>query len=270
MMDNQTTNNKLPLATYFAIVSTLLWAGLAIYSPFIRSIGTFVGIFAVIMLFASALGVIELLSQHKNGYKKDVLKNWAYFYFIGGPIITGVLLLLLSNQIPAKEQSLKRPFSWKRWYRFNKQRIPFFLSLISVILFTGFVDFELTELRFSLKSHFDAITNLYSNNNKSLATFLVFALNLLSIIQIFNTVIFGQKKNPFSLILITVLTVMQVVSFIYYTYIFMVEPSLSPNYTYTASAFNSLTLFTLGTIFAVAANVFAWIYVDWKYVKIED
>lgn len=261
---------KVPLAVYFVVGSTLIWFALAIASPFIKTIGTFIGIFSIILLLASSLGIIELFSEHKKGYKKDVVKNWAIFFYFAGFIITGILLKRLSNKLPSQEVSYKRPFTWKRWYKFNKQRIPLFLSIISVILFTGLLDFDIPELRFNFKSHFDAITNLYSNNNKSMATFMIFILNITSIVQIFNTVTFGQKKNPFSVYLITALMLIELVAFGLYLYAFLVEPSLSPTYKMTNSAILSIGIFSAGILFGLASTFFAWKYVDWKYVKIEE
>lgn len=270
MNNDMKKTEKLPIATYAAIISTLLWSALAIYSPFIKTIGTFVGIFAVIMMISGALGVVELISEHKKGYKKDVLKKWGMYFMFGGFIITGVLLMIKSNNIVDNTVSFKKPFSWKRWYKFNKKNIPLYLSIISVLLITGLVDFKVQEIKFELKSHFDAINNLYSNDFKSMATFMVFGLNLLSMVQVFNTVTFSKTRSPFSTILTTLLTLLEVVAFGFYLYVFVVEPSVSLNYEYTASVFTSLAIFGSGLIFIILATVFSWIYVDWKYVKIEE
>src|SRR5690606_38930294 len=106
--------------------------------------------------------------------------------------------------------------------------------------------------KFSLKSHFDAITSLYSNQYKSAATFMVFLLNIVAIVQIFNTITFGQKKNPLSLYLITALTVVEIAAYIFYVYVFMVEPTLSPTYKLTASAQFSMSVFGIGILFGIA------------------
>jgi len=261
---------KIPLAVYFVVGSAVIWLALAVLSPFIKTTGTFIGVFSIILLLASSLGIIELFSEHKNGYKKDVVKNWAIFFYFAGFIVTGILLHMFSKKLPDQTITYKRPFTWKRWYKFNKQRIPLFLSIISVVLFTGLLDFDIPELRFNFKSHFDAITNLYSNNNKSMATFMIFLLNITSIVQSFNTVTFGQKKNPFSVYLITLLMVIELVAFSLYLYAFLVEPSLSPTYQMTNSAKLSIGIFSAGILFGLASTFFAWKYVDWKYVKIEE
>ena len=269
-MESKQQKEKLPIATYFAIGSTILWTLIAFFSPNIAAIGTFVGIFAIILMLSSGMGVIELFSEHKNGYKKEVLKNWGIFYLFAGFVATGVLLLIQSNKMPHTDTSFKKPFSWKRWYKFNKQRIPLYLSIIAVLLITGLVDFRVQEVRFELKSHFDAINNLYSNDLKSMATFMVFALNLLSIIQIFNTVSYSKTKAPVNTFIATFLTTLEVAAYGTYMYVFIIEPTVSSNYTYTGSVFFSLTVFGLGILFTVLSTVFAWKYIDWKYVKIEE
>lgn len=267
---NPTTNKKLPLSTYFAIGTTILWSVITIISPNIKAVGTFVGLFGAILTIASGMGVIELLSEHKHGYKKNVLKNWGIFYLMFGFIITGVLLIRDARKMPDDILSFKKPFTWKRWYKFNRQRIPLILSIVAVLLIVGLVDFRVSEIKFELQSHFHAINNLYSNTYKSLATFLVFVLNLLSIIQIFNSVSFGKTKAPINVFLSTGLTTLMVAAYAIYMYIFIIEPSVSTNYKYTGSVFISLTVLGLGVIFTVASTVFKWIYIDWKYVKIEE
>lgn len=267
---NKETHDKLPLSTYFAIISTVLWSIITIISPNIKAVGTFVGIFGAIITLASGMGVIELFSEHKNGYKKSVLKVWGLFYICFGFIVTGILMIKFAKKIPDETINFKKPFTWKRWYKFNKQRIPLFLSIVSVLLIVGLVDFNVNELGFELKSHFDAVNNLYSNTFKSMATFMVFVLNLLSIIQIFNASGYAKTKSPFSTYVSTALTIFMIAAFVAYAYVFIIEPSVSANYSYTGSVFFSLTTLGLGVIFSVASTIFSWKYIDWKYVKIEE
>ncbi|WP_025724472.1 hypothetical protein [Acholeplasma granularum] len=267
---NQETNKKLPLSTYFAIATTVIWSIITILSPNIKAVGTFIGVFGAILALASGMGVIELFSEHKKGYKKSVLKNWGIFFLVFGFVVTGILLLNDSSKLPDETLSFKKPFTWKRWYKFNKQRIPLFLTIIAVLLITGLVDFRVNEIRFELKSHFDAINNLYSNNLKSMATFMVFALNLLSIIQIFNSVSYSKTRAPFNVIISTALTAIMTAAYGAYAYVFIIEPTVSANYTYGSSVYFSLIVFGLGILFSIASTVFSWKYIDWKYVKIEE
>ena len=264
------SSKKLPLSTYFVIGTTVIWSIVTLISPYIKTIGTFVGLFGAILAMASGMGVIELISEHKHGYKKSVLKNWSVFYLFVGFIVTGILLKRDANKLPDETVSFKKPFTWKRWYKFNKQRIPLYFSILAVLIIVGLVDFRVTEIRFELKSHFDAVNNLFSNQYKSMATFMVFALNLLSIIQIFNAVSFAKTKAPFNVFISTALTTLMVIAYALYTYVFIIEPSVSPNYSYSSSVFFSLGSLGFGIIFTVASTVFKWKYIDWKYVKIEE
>lgn len=264
------SSKKLPLSTYFVIATTVIWSIITMISPMIKTVGTFVGIFGAILAMASGMGVIELLSEHKHGYKKSVLKNWSIFYLFVGFIITGILLKRDANKLPDETLSFKKPFTWKRWYKFNKQSIPLYFTILAVFIIVGLVDFRITEIRFELKSHFDAVNNLYSNQYKSMATFMVFALNLLSIIQIFNAVSFAKTKAPFNVFISTGLTLLMVAAYAMYAYVFIIEPSVSPSYRYSGSVFFSLGTLGFGIILTIASTVFKWKYIDWKYVKIEE
>jgi len=267
---NPETNKKLPLSTYFAIVTTVIWSGITIISPNIKAVGTFIGLFGAIITMASNINIIELLSEHKHGYKKSVLKNWGIFYILFGFIVTGILMRKDANKLSDETVSFQKPFTWRRWYKFNKQRIPLYLSIVAVLIIVGLVDFRVSEIRFELKSHFDAINNLYSNTYKSMATFMVFVLNLLAIIQIFNAVSYGKTRAPFNVFISTGLTTFMVVAYAMYAYVFIIEPSVSSNYSYSGSVFFSLISLGLGVAFAVASTIFKWKYIDWKYVKIEE
>ena len=86
---NKETHDKLPLSTYFAIISTVLWSIITIISPNIKAVGTFVGIFGAIITLASGMGVIELFSEHKKWLQKISIKSlgiilymlWIYCYW---------------------------------------------------------------------------------------------------------------------------------------------------------------------------------------------
>ena len=92
-----------------------------------------------------------------------------------------------SDQKPIKKRS-----KMARWYSFNKHKIPLYLSLISVILFSATLDFDLGG--FELKSHLYTVVAL-GPTFSALAVFSVFVITLLSMIQIVNTFSFGQKKT---------------------------------------------------------------------------
>jgi len=169
-----------------------------------------------------------------------------------------------SDQKPIKKRS-----KMARWYSFNKHKIPLYLSLISVILFSATLDFDLGG--FELKSHLYTVVAL-GTTFSALAVFSVFVITLLSMIQIVNTFSFGQKKNPMSLFLMTGITVLQTVAVVFYTYVVMTEPSRSNGFTFEKFpyAIFSYSVYIAGLVVQLIATTLAWIYVDWKYVKIED
>lgn len=172
------------------------------------------------------------------------------------------------------KQVVKRS-KFKRWYKFNKQRIPMFLTILAAIFFTGFLDFKMHNqdnvLIFELKSHFTT-NNAMGYENGNMAMFMIFLLNLLAIIQIFNTVSFSSKRSPLNLYLITGLTVLQLGSYGFYLSKLFAEQAVRASFVISQMphAITSITVFTLGIIIQLASTILAWMYVDWKYVKIED
>ncbi len=168
-----------------------------------------------------------------------------------------------------ENKPIKKRSKAARWYSFNKHKIPLYLSLIAVLLFSATLDFTLGG--FQLKSHLYTVVAL-GPQFSAIAVFTVFLLTLLSMIQIFNGVSFGQKKNPFSLMLMTALTVIQIVGVALYTYIIMTEPTRSTGFNFTKYpyAIFSYSVYIAGLTAQLTATILAWIYVDWKYVKIED
>lgn len=170
---------------------------------------------------------------------------------------------------------VKKRSKLKRWYKFNKQKLPMFLTIIASIAFTGFLDFQLknqeNKMLFELKSHFTT-NNMMGHENGGPAMFMIFILNILAMIQIFNTVNFSGKRSPVNLYLITGLTVLQLASFGYYLSLLFAEQAIRPSFVISQmpSAIISITVFTIGIIIQLASTVLAFMYVDWKYVKIEE
>lgn len=164
----------------------------------------------------------------------------------------------------------------KRWYKFNKQKLPMFLTILAALFFTGFLDFTLQNQEniviFRLLSHFDANYKM-GHENGGAAMFMIFALNFLAIIQVFNTVTFASKRSPLNLYLITGLNALQVVCYSNYLIKLFAEQKVSPevfNIAKLPSAQFSIAVFTIGIIIQLASTILAWMYVDWKYVKLED
>ncbi len=158
--------------------------------------------------------------------------------------------------------------SWpQRWYQYNKQKIPMIFTLIGTFFFTAFLDFNVQTTEFKLESHISAIRKFLNTPYNNLSAFYLFAMYLIAIIQLFNTFGFAKKRSPMGLYLITFLTLLQVTIVSLYTSIFFVEQANRLDYTIDSVARFSFTVFIIGGILFIIGTVFAWFYVDWKYVK---
>ena len=168
------------------------------------------------------------------------------------------------NDKPVKvERSLKEKLA--RWYSFNKQKIPFFFLIISVLAITATLDFKMGNVM-ELKSHIDAITKVET----TIVAFYLFVLNMVVLVQLFMGFSFSKKRSPFNLIFMTILTLIQSGTYILYATVFLTEHTRMPSYQLGGTAVFSIVTIGIGTVLMVIATIFAWIYVDWKYVKIED
>ncbi|MDD4184617.1 MAG: hypothetical protein PHI01_04315 [Candidatus Izemoplasmatales bacterium] len=167
-----------------------------------------------------------------------------------------------TNEINEQRQSWAR-----RWYSFNKQKIPMIFIVIGTLFFTAFLDFEVQGTDIKLQSHIASLKLLLDTPLNNLATFFLFAIYLISLIQLFNAFTFSKKQSPFGLILITVLTVVQCVLVGLYTNNFFVEQATRTDYIIPSFTRFSYSVFLIGTVFFIIGTVFAWFYVNWKYVK---
>ena len=166
-----------------------------------------------------------------------------------------------------KEMMIPKETWAKRWYQYNKQKIPMIVVIIGVIFFTGFLDFDVQGSSFALQSHIAAIQKFLNTPRNNLSAFYLFSLYLVALIQLANSVTFSKKRSPVGLFLFTFLTLYQVVVSILYTSIFFNEQATRADYTIDSMATLSFSVMIIGSVFFVIGTVFAWIYVDWKYVK---
>jgi TRAP-type mannitol/chloroaromatic compound transport system permease small subunit len=83
----------------------------------------------------------------------------------------------------------------------------------------------------------------------------------------FNSIGYSKKRSPMSLFMLTGLTLLQVVSVGLYTYTFFREQTIRNDYVIDSVARFSYTVFIIGAVLFIIGTVFAWLYVDWKYVK---
>ncbi|MCV2232263.1 hypothetical protein [Paracholeplasma manati] len=165
------------------------------------------------------------------------------------------------NSVKQKE-SFKS--SMKRWYDYNKYSIPTIFTVIGSLIYTLFLDFRTNG--FVFRSHISAINEL---TNKEVG-FYLFALYIIALVQIFNSMSFSKKRSPMSLILFTVLNLFQGLFVFLYSNAFLYEAATRADYTLKNYSIMSMGIMAAGFVFYVIATLFAWVYVDWKYVKIED
>ena len=163
------------------------------------------------------------------------------------------------------------PLVWhKRWYSYNKQKIPMIFTLIGTIFFTAFLDFEVQGTSIKLSSHISALNKLGNNAQNNIAAFILFSMYLIALIQLFNSFTFAKKRSPFLLYLMTALTLLQTYLAFSYRQVFIDEGKRFPAYVFDQAAKLATTVSIIGAILFIIATVFAWLYVDWKYVKEVD
>lgn len=151
-----------------------------------------------------------------------------------------------------------------RWYEFNKFKIPVIFTVIGSLIYTLFLDFRTGD--FVFRSHISAINELLSKE----VGFYLFSMYIIAMVQIFNSMSFSKKRSPMSLILFTVLNLFQGLFVYLYTNAFLVEAATRVDYTLKNYSIMSMGIMAAGFVFYVIATLFAWVYVDWKYVKIEE
>lgn len=152
----------------------------------------------------------------------------------------------------------------KRWYSYNKYKIPVIFTVIGSLIYTLFLDFRTQD--FVFRSHISAISELTSK----IIGFYLFAMYIIAMIQIFNSISFSKKRSPVSLILFTVLNLTQGALVYLYTNEFLVEAATRSDYVLKNYSYMSMGIMSSGFVFYVIATLFAWGYVDWKYVKVEE
>ena len=152
-----------------------------------------------------------------------------------------------------------------RWYNYNKYSIPVIFTVIGTLIFTIFLDFRTGDIDF--KSHLTAI-NMLTND---LVGFYLFAIYMIAIIQLANSLSFSKKRSPVGLALFTGMNVLQWILVYNYINAFYTEVEIrTDGYVIPSFGHFSINLMISGSILYVLATVFAWLYVDWKYVKIEE
>lgn len=152
-----------------------------------------------------------------------------------------------------------------RWYNYNKYSIPVYFTVIGSLIFTLFLDFRTAGIDF--RSHISAI-NMLTNR---IVGFYLFAIYLIALVQIANSMSFSKKRSPVGLFMLTILNAVQVLLVYLYVNVFYTEVQIrTDGYQIPSFGHFSINVMIAGAVFYILATIFAWIYVDWKYVKIEE
>ena len=151
-----------------------------------------------------------------------------------------------------------------RWYEYNKYKIPTIFTLIGTLIFTLFLDFRTNG--FTFKSHIASIQLLTSKE----IGFYLFSIYIIAMIQLFNSMAFSKKRSIASFILFFMLNVIQAVLVYAYVTTFFNEAALRADYTIPGFSYLSIGIMISGMVLYVIATIFAAIYINWHYVKVEE
>lgn len=160
--------------------------------------------------------------------------------------------------------------AFKRWYSFNKEKIPMYFFIVGTIFFTAFLDFNVQKTPIRLQSHITAIQRLSSSTLNNLSAFFLFVAFLLAVIQAFNAITYAKKNNLAHVILMTVLMIVHIVIVALYVYTFIRETQTRPTYSIRRAEITAMTVFSLGILFNLIGLIFAWKYVNYDYIAVKD
>ena len=179
------------------------------------------------------------------------------------------------------EKRAKKPFKERAaiWYDYNKQSIPFIFMIISTIFISAFLDIgpQPLDRNWYMSSHFQAMERLYTFFPTQLHLLLpaiLFAMILIAIVMFFMSFSFSKKRSPAMLITLTSLGTTKVIFGLIYLFSFLTNmfdiPNLNGSPAIPASMYLSIVIVTISVLATIASVVFAWFYVDWKYVKYNE
>lgn len=160
--------------------------------------------------------------------------------------------------------------SFKRWYSFNKEKIPMYFIIVGTIFFTAFLDFNVQKTPIKLQSHITAIQRLSSNTLNNLSAFFLFMAFLIAVIQAFNAITFAKKNNLFQVILMSGLMLIHLLIVGLYIFIFINEANTRNTYSIRQAEITAMVVFGLGLLFNLTGVIFAWQYVDYNYVSKDE
>ena len=142
-----------------------------------------------------------------------------------------------------------------------------YFVFIGVFFFTAFLDFNMQGTSFVLRSHIASIQKFLNTPLGNASAFVLFAMYMIALVQIINVVGFAKKRSPFMLVSLTILTVIELGLSLVYAATFFIEQANRTDYVIDSAARLSYSVMLIGSVFFIIGTVFAWFYVDWKYVK---
>ncbi|MDR2867586.1 MAG: hypothetical protein LBV55_02890 [Acholeplasmatales bacterium] len=162
----------------------------------------------------------------------------------------------------------KKTFKEKlaRWYSFNKRKLPMFVMVISLILFTAFLDIKVGNKEV-LQTHFTAFTKLADPFWGNLPAVIIFIFFLLPLLGFIITLNFSKNGRLIFAILLTILSLLGIALLGLYIYSYVHETIVRTDYKINTPAINSFIIYSLGVLTFVGSTILTWVYVNYKYVK---
>jgi predicted transporter len=149
-----------------------------------------------------------------------------------------------------------------RWYEYSRHQIPVILTILSSVILTS-----------TMRTHIQAITPLFSAESG----FYMFVVMMLSALIMFTVLAFGKTQSPVSSVVFSVVTLVQ--HFVIYQYIALIifetttgviREGVNQVVNRSSSMNQSIGIMIIAGVLYLVANIFAWLYTNYKYVKVAE
>ncbi|HBT59521.1 MAG: hypothetical protein RBQ95_02090 [Paracholeplasma sp.] len=149
-----------------------------------------------------------------------------------------------------------------RWYEYSRHQIPVILTVLSSVILTS-----------TMRTHIQAITPLFS----AVSGFYMFVVMMLAVLIMFTVFAFGKTQSPISSVVFSLVTLVQL--FVIFQYIKLISfetttgvirNGVNQVVEKSATMNQSILIMVISGVLYVIANVFAWLYTNYKYVKVAE
>lgn len=149
-----------------------------------------------------------------------------------------------------------------RWYEYNKHQIPVILTILASVLLTS-----------TMRTHIKAITPLFSAESG----FYMFVVMMFAALIMFTAFAYGKTQSLISTIvysLISMAEIFFIISFIrlihFETTTGVLKNGVNQVVNEIPAMNQSITIMIVSLVLYVLSIVFAWLYTNFKYVKVAD